>query len=133
MIFSSQPTGATSQRTPHRWGSRSPGGLGGEIRAAIAEERRDNAARRSKREADAEAIVAQARQADCEADAVVRSGRPADEIPATATEVGADLIVLGTHGRTGLSQALLGSVALEVLREARQPVLTVGPDAARGP
>jgi len=74
--------------------------------------------------------VAQARQADCEADAVVRSGRPADEIPATATEVGADLIVLGTHGRTGLSQALLGSVALEVLREARQPVLTVGPDAA---
>jgi len=74
--------------------------------------------------------VAQARQTDCEADAVVRSGRPADEIPATATEVGADLIVLGTHGRTGLSQALLGSVALEVLREARQPVLTVGPDAA---
>ncbi|MFB1066702.1 universal stress protein [Natrinema sp. H-ect4] len=105
--------------------------FGGEIHAlAIAEERRDNAARRSKREADAEAIAAQARQADCEADAIVRSGRPADEIPATATEVGADLIVLGTHGRTGLSQALLGSVALEVLREARQPVLTVGPDAA---
>lgn len=38
-----------------------------------------------------------------------------------------DLIVLGTHGRTGLGRALLGSVAEEILRQAPCPVLTVGP------
>ena len=34
----------------------------------------------------------------------------------------------GTHGRTGLRQTIIGSVALEVIRDARRPVLTVGPD-----
>src|ERR1700739_3806607 len=38
-----------------------------------------------------------------------------------------DLIILGTHGRTGLGRALLGSVAEEILRQAPCPVLTVGP------
>jgi len=38
-----------------------------------------------------------------------------------------DLIVMGTHGRTGLSRALLGSAAEEVFRKASCPVLTVGP------
>ena len=38
-----------------------------------------------------------------------------------------DLIVLGTHGRTGVAKALVGSVAEEVFRQARCPVLTVGP------
>ncbi len=41
-----------------------------------------------------------------------------------------DLIVLGTHGRGGLSHVLLGSVAEQVVRRAKRPVLTVGPDAA---
>lgn len=47
-----------------------------------------------------------------------------------AEAVGADLIVMGTHGRSGLSRLALGSTAEGVLRRATCPVLTVGPDAA---
>ncbi|MGC2332371.1 MAG: universal stress protein [Candidatus Acidiferrales bacterium] len=43
----------------------------------------------------------------------------------------ADLIVLGTHGRTGAEKLLLGSVAEEVFRRAHAPVLTIGPGAQR--
>ncbi len=42
-----------------------------------------------------------------------------------------DLIVLGTHGRTGLKKMLMGSVAEKVLRSSAVPVMTVGPAAAR--
>lgn len=48
-----------------------------------------------------------------------------DEILRVADEVRADLIVLGTHGRGGLSRLLLGSVAEQVVRRGRCPVLTV--------
>jgi nucleotide-binding universal stress UspA family protein len=44
-----------------------------------------------------------------------------------ATEVDADLIVLKTHGRTGLSHLILGSVAEEIVRTAPCPVLTLPP------
>jgi nucleotide-binding universal stress UspA family protein len=44
----------------------------------------------------------------------------------------ADLIVLGTHGRTGAEKLLLGSVAEEVFRRSRVPVMTIGPGARRG-
>ena len=54
-------------------------------------------------------------------------GNTADEICAAADAVGADLIVIGTHGRGGLSHALLGSVAEKVVRKAPCPVLTVRP------
>jgi len=50
---------------------------------------------------------------------------PAGEILRLAAEVECDLIVLGTHGRTGLGRVLLGSVAEQVLRRAPCPVLTV--------
>jgi len=43
----------------------------------------------------------------------------------TATEEGADLIVMGTAGRTGLAHLLMGSVAEKVVRFARCPVLTI--------
>jgi nucleotide-binding universal stress UspA family protein len=52
-------------------------------------------------------------------------GDPATEILEVAREVEADLIVMGTHGRTGLGRLLLGSVAEQVLRRAGCPVLTV--------
>lgn len=52
-------------------------------------------------------------------------GLPAREIVAYAQRHGAWLIVLGTHGRTGVSRMLLGSVAEAVVRRARCPVLTV--------
>jgi len=52
-------------------------------------------------------------------------GDPATVIAETAEETEADLIVMGTHGRTGLSRIVMGSVAEEVLRRAPCPVLTV--------
>lgn len=52
-------------------------------------------------------------------------GDPAREIVAAAKETDADLVVMGTHGRTGLGRLLLGSVAELVLRKAPCPVLTV--------
>lgn len=56
---------------------------------------------------------------------LVRTGDARDVINQTAKEIGADLIVIGTHGRTGLSRALLGSTAETVVRTAPCPVLTV--------
>jgi nucleotide-binding universal stress UspA family protein len=56
---------------------------------------------------------------------VVRSGQPAEEILHYAKEVHADLIALCTHGRSGLSRWVFGSVADKVLRGATVPVLLV--------
>jgi nucleotide-binding universal stress UspA family protein len=52
-------------------------------------------------------------------------GDPESIILKVAQEIGADLIVLGTHGRTGLRRLLMGSVAEHILRNAPCPVLTV--------
>jgi nucleotide-binding universal stress UspA family protein len=52
-------------------------------------------------------------------------GKPAEEILRLAREEGIDLIVMGTHGRTGLRHLLLGSVAEEVTRHAPCPVFAV--------
>jgi nucleotide-binding universal stress UspA family protein len=57
-------------------------------------------------------------------------GRPAQEILALVRRDGFDLIVLGTHGRTGVGHLILGSVAEEVVRRAPCPVLTLGSAAA---
>ncbi len=57
-------------------------------------------------------------------------GRPAQEILALARRDAFDLLVLGTHGRTGVGHLLLGSVAEEVVRHASCPVLTLGSEAA---
>ena len=54
-----------------------------------------------------------------------RDGFAAEEILRVGDEVGADLIVLGTHGRTGLGRLLAGSVAEAVLRRAHCPVLAL--------
>ena len=55
----------------------------------------------------------------------VHIGKPAGEILALAQEVGAHLILLGSHGRTGLERVLMGSVSEKVVREAHCPVLVV--------
>jgi nucleotide-binding universal stress UspA family protein len=52
-------------------------------------------------------------------------GDPVAQILRGATETNCDLIVMGTHGRTGLSRLLMGSVAEGVIRKAACPVLTV--------
>jgi len=56
---------------------------------------------------------------------VTRFGRPAEEILQYAEEVGADLIAMSTHGRSGISRWVYGSVADKVLRGAHCPVLLV--------
>jgi glycine betaine transporter len=58
---------------------------------------------------------------------VVRSGHPAAEIRKFSQEENVDLIVMATHGRTGVKHALMGSVAERVVRLSAVPVLTVKP------
>lgn len=58
---------------------------------------------------------------------LVRSTSAAEAITETAAELGCDLIVMGTHGRRGIKHLLLGSVAENVVRSARVPVLTIRP------
>lgn len=57
--------------------------------------------------------------------ALLRTGDARDLILHAAEEVHADLVVMATHGRRGLSRALLGSVAESVVRTSPVPVLTV--------
>lgn len=59
----------------------------------------------------------------------VRVGTPGPEIVKTAAEWPADLIVIGSHGRGGVSRALLGSVAEYVMRHAACPVLVIRANA----
>jgi nucleotide-binding universal stress UspA family protein len=59
---------------------------------------------------------------------VLKQDAPWDAVNAVAKEVGAELVVCGTHGRKGLAHALLGSVAEKVVRTCDVPVLTI-----RGP
>ena len=60
----------------------------------------------------------------------VRNGRATDEIRAEAEDWGADVVVLATHGRGGLSRAWMGSVTDHFIRTATQPVLAIRPTEA---
>jgi len=62
---------------------------------------------------------------------LVQRGIPYVNIVAAAKRIKADLILMATHGRTGLSHFLLGSVAERVVRSAECPVLTLHPRAKR--
>ena len=63
---------------------------------------------------------------------LIKAGDARDMITQTARELGIDLIVMGTHGRRGISRALLGSVTEAVVRSAPCPVLTVRVHEAHG-
>lgn len=58
---------------------------------------------------------------------ILRTGDARDMICQTAKDLGVDLIVMGTHGRRGVTRALLGSVTEGVVRNAPCPVLTIKP------
>jgi universal stress protein A len=60
-------------------------------------------------------------------EAIIREGIPFQEIIDCAKEIKADLIILGTHGRTGLSRAIIGSVAERVVRTASCSVFCINP------
>ncbi|MBI3047774.1 MAG: universal stress protein [Acidobacteria bacterium] len=81
-----------------------------------------------------EEVVSELRRALDEAgagnlDAAVaaEAGEPAATIVDQAVRIGADLLVIGTHGRSGFDRLLLGSVTEKVLRKAPCPILTVPP------
>lgn len=86
------------------------------------------AARESKREVLTErlaGLVAALDAANVKSESLVRGGLPRDSILDAARAWSADLIVMGTHGRRGLSHALYGSVVESVLRKSHCPILTV--------
>ena len=56
---------------------------------------------------------------------VLESRDPADAIAQAAERVGVDVICLGTHGRSGIAKAVLGSVAQAILSKTKRPVLLV--------
>ena len=62
---------------------------------------------------------------DMDVEAIVTQGIPFAEIISTAKEKEIDMIVIGSHGRTGISHMMLGSVSEKVVRKAPCPVLTV--------
>ena len=62
---------------------------------------------------------------DMDVEAIVIQGIPFVEIISTAKEKEIDMIVIGSHGRTGISHMMLGSVSEKVVRKAPCPVLTV--------
>jgi len=76
-------------------------------------------------EKSAKAVKEAAQKEGVAVKAFVLSGRPADAIIETAQEKKADLIVLGSHGRTGVERLLMGSVAERVIVLASCPVLVV--------
>ncbi|MBS0266157.1 MAG: universal stress protein [Planctomycetes bacterium] len=75
----------------------------------------------------AEKIASAAKQRGLKTTAVVKLGDPAQTIVDYAAGTGIDLIILGTHGRSGFVQLMLGSCAEKVVRKAPCPVLTVRP------
>ncbi len=77
--------------------------------------------------AELERILEDVQDAGMSVEYVSRHGTPEHVVADVARENDADLIVMGTHGRTGVSRMLMGSVAEYVVRMAPCPVLTVGP------
>ena len=72
------------------------------------------------------ALTAQAEAripASCRDTVLLRSGYPPEQILAVLAEGGYDVVVMGTHGRTGLDRVFIGSVAERVIRKSEVPVL----------
>lgn len=123
---SARPALSLARRLAREHGARlivlhvmNPTVLYGELGMTIPLPEMQNALRDELR-AQLEAIVGED-GADCR----IAEGLAAAEILRTARETSCDLIVLGTHGRGGVARVLLGSVAVEVLRQAPCPVLAV--------
>jgi nucleotide-binding universal stress UspA family protein len=72
-----------------------------------------------------DALVAKAKKAGVRAKSILLDGVPHEQIARTARRQRADLVVMGTHGRTGLAKLFLGSVAGRVIAIAPCPVMTV--------
>ncbi len=93
--------------------------MGGEVHALITTPEEVD------RELRGELDKFQPHDASTKIERVLKEGDAGTEILRTAKEISSDVIVMGTHGRTGLSRLLMGSVAEAVSRKAHCPVLTV--------
>lgn len=82
---------------------------------------------RSKSKAQLENLIVEEIGSRVKAEAVVRTGKPHQEILREAEEKDVDLIIVATHGHTGVEQILFGSTAMRIVRLAKCPVLTVRP------
>jgi nucleotide-binding universal stress UspA family protein len=93
--------------------------MGGEVQALITRPEE------VEQELRAELNRLQPQNASTRIERVLKMGEAATEILRAADETSSNVIVMGTHGRTGLSRLLMGSVAEAVSRKANCPVLTV--------
>ena len=84
-----------------------------------------NTAARRDGQRQLEGLVSRAKRAGVRARALLLEGVAAERIVRAATSRHADMIVMGTHGRTGFARLLAGSVANRVISQARCPVLTI--------
>lgn len=84
----------------------------------------DNEAKRVSRQ-QLRRVMARARKAGIRVVGLLQEGDPAQQIIRAARSTRADLLVVGTHGRTGLAKFFVGSVASRVVATAACPVVTV--------
>jgi len=99
-----------------------------EMSGTPAPEARDDSAtaeQRKARQADVEALAEEAEKADITAEGVVKRGTPSRVILDQAATRGADLIVMGTHARSGVARFLYGSVTEQIIDNGDTPVLAV--------
>ena len=101
----------------------------GRLQGGGAHDRVDQA--RAERETALVKVVRGAREAGVTAEFLVWDGEPGDSIAAAAEAEHADLVVVGTRGRSGAERMLLGSVSDHVVRHAECPVLVVRPSKRR--
>ena len=78
-----------------------------------------------------EKLAAPLRRKKLKVEVSAHAGEPAKEILRAAKRTKADLVVMGTHGHTGLMRLLMGSVAEKVVREAPCPVITLRAKSGR--
>jgi nucleotide-binding universal stress UspA family protein len=93
----------------------------GEVSPAVIDETLE--AMETNAQQQAQKALARVLNAGLQGDSVIVEGAPFQMIIDTAKEKAVDLIVMGTHGRTGLTHVLMGSVAERVVRMAPCPVL----------
>lgn len=112
-----------AQTTPSGWG-------GGAGRYTVETAEEVVAAERSEADANLEDLRRRLTEAGIpEVDTAVLEGHPGPAIVEASGAGGADLVVMATHGRSGVGRAVLGSVADYVVRHANCPVLLVRPPA----
>jgi nucleotide-binding universal stress UspA family protein len=87
--------------------------------------RSHNAERKAEAKAALDRLMASLTAAGIEGEAILGEGHPDEVVIETASQRQADLIVVGSHGRTGLSRLLLGSVSERIMGLAQGPVLIV--------